>query len=109
MHKHLPLEEGVMDMLIGGYSFIMLLAVVTVIILWKRNRGQSTAFLWIFAHFILLSIGMYFAFKAISFDLEHVQASEEISILLGESGLSWGVSMICLLLGIFRLSKPIKQ
>ncbi|ANB60550.1 hypothetical protein [Anoxybacteroides amylolyticum] len=107
MHKHLPMEEEVMDMLVGGFSFIMFIAVITIVYLWRNNRAQQVAFLWIFCHFFLLSIGVYFAFKAISFNLEHAQASVEISLLLGKAGISWGAGMICLLIGVAKLAnKP---
>lgn len=109
MHEHVPMEEEVMNMLIGGFSIIMFIAVITVIFLWKRNKAQNAAFLWIFVHFISLSIAVYLALKAISFDIHHPMSSEEISLLLGESGALWGASMICLLVGIFKLSKGTKD
>lgn len=105
MHQHLPMEEEVMNMLIGVFSTIMLIAMITVIFLWRRNRAQRAAFLWIFVHFVSFSIAVYLALKAISFDINHPMASEEISLLLGESGALWAGSMICLLVGIFKLSK----
>ncbi|MEW5321498.1 hypothetical protein V2J23_04945 [Geobacillus thermoleovorans] len=104
MPKHLPMEENVMDMLIGGFSVVMLIAVATIVFLWRRNRERG-AFQWILAHFLLLSLAVSFALKAISFDLTHTQASEEISLLLGKAGLAWGVGMGCLLVGVVRLSK----
>jgi hypothetical protein len=109
MYDRLPMEEEVMDMLIGGFSIIMVIAIITIISLWKKNRTQSAAFLWIFIHFIMLSIAVYFALRAISFDLNHPMASEEISILLGKAGVLWGMSMISLLFGISKFSKGIKQ
>ncbi|AST00359.1 hypothetical protein B9L19_14745 [Geobacillus thermocatenulatus] len=105
MHKHLQMEEEVMDLLIGGFSVVMLIATMTVVSLWRKNRTRRLAFYWIFAHFLLLSIAAYFAFRAISFDLTHPQASEEISLLLGKAGLAWGAGMVCLLAGIVKLSR----
>ncbi|KPC98863.1 MULTISPECIES: hypothetical protein [Geobacillus] len=104
MPNHLPMEENVMDMLIGGFSVVMLIAVATIVFLWRRNR-EGRAFLWILAHFLLLSLAVFFALKAISFDLTHVQASEEISLFLGKAGLAWGAGMVCLLAGIVKLSR----
>ncbi|GCD84287.1 hypothetical protein [Parageobacillus thermoglucosidasius] len=109
MHRHLPLEEEVMNMLIGGFSTIMFIAIITVIFLWRRNHAQRAAFLWILVHFVSFSIAVYLALKAISFDINHPMSSEEISLLLGESGVLWGGSMICLLVGIFKLSKVTKD
>ncbi|KYD14520.1 hypothetical protein [Parageobacillus thermoglucosidasius] len=105
MHEHLPLEAEVMNMLIGGFSIIMFVAIITIIFLWRKNRTKSAAFLWIFVHFASLSIAVYLSLKAISFDINHPMASEEISLLLGEAGALWGASMICLLVGIVKLSK----
>ncbi len=82
----------------------MSIVVMTIVYLWRNNRAQQVAFLWIFVIFLAFHWGI-FAFKAISFDLEHAQASVEISLLLGKAGISWGASMICLLIGIRKLTK----
>ncbi|WP_446663202.1 hypothetical protein [Geobacillus sp. CCR] len=105
MHKHLPMEEDVMDLLIGGFSGVMLVAIITVVFLWRKDRPRRSAWHWIFAHFLLFSIAAYFALRAIKFDLTHVQASEEISLLLGKAGMAWGAGMVCLLVGIVKLSR----
>ncbi|KFZ41997.1 hypothetical protein CS060_11395 [Anoxybacillus flavithermus] len=109
MHRHLPLEEEVMNMLIGGFSTVMFITIVMVIFLWRRNQAQRSAFFWIFLHFVSFSIAVYLALKAISFGINHPMSSEEISLLLGESGALWAGSMICLLVGIFKLSKVTKD
>ncbi|GMB10152.1 hypothetical protein [Thermolongibacillus altinsuensis] len=101
----MPMEEELMGMLIGGFSIIMGIAMITIIFLWIKNRKQRIAFFWILTHFITFSISVYVLLKAISFDYHHPMASEEISLLLGQAGVLWGISMICLLFGIFKLSK----
>ncbi|MBB6283442.1 MULTISPECIES: hypothetical protein [Geobacillus] len=105
MLKHLPMEENVMDMLIGGFSVVMLIAVATIVVLWRKNREQRLALVWILAHLLLQALAVFFALKAMSFDLAHVQASEEISLLLGKAGMAWGAGMVCLLAGIVKLSR----
>ena len=42
--------------------------------------------------------------RAMSFDYEHVMASEENSFQIGIAGVNWLFSMVCLMMGIFKFS-----
>ncbi|WPZ19061.1 hypothetical protein UM396_03830 [Geobacillus subterraneus] len=105
MSERLPMEEEVMGLLVGGFSVVMLIAIMTVVFLWRKYRARRSAFLWITAHFLLHAVAAYLAWRIAGFDLTDVQASEEISLLLGQAGVAWGAGMVCLLVGIVKLSK----
>jgi uncharacterized membrane protein len=104
----MPMEQETMGMLSGGFSIVMGIAVIFTIFLWVKNKKQSIAYSWIFMHFVLFSIAIYLSFQTITFDNDHPMAAEEISLRLGLTGVFWFLSVVCLLLGIFKFSKTIK-
>ncbi|MGP4039217.1 hypothetical protein ACTWP4_04810 [Gracilibacillus sp. D59] len=99
----MPLEQEVMGMLIGGFSTVIGITILVTIFLWIRNK--SSGYIWTLLHLILLSVAIYFALKAVNFNYDHPMASEEISLLIGISGFLWAVSMLCLVVALFRFSK----
>ncbi|KQL36048.1 hypothetical protein [Psychrobacillus sp. FJAT-21963] len=100
----MPLEEGVFELLIGGFSVVMGIAILTLLLLWLQKKNNSSAYVWTLLHLILFSVAVYFFLKAISFDYEHVMASEENSFQIGVAGIIWTFSMFCLIIGIFKFS-----
>lgn len=105
----MPLEQEVIGMLTGGFSIVMGIAILTILVLWLKNKNNSSGYVWTLFHFLFFSAAIYFGLKAISFDYNHPMASEEISLQLGISGVIWAISMICLVIGIFNFSKTRKH
>ena len=101
----MPLEEGVIGLLIGGFAIVMGIAILATLLLWLKNRNNSFAYVWTLLHLLLSSVAIFFFLKAISFDYYHPIASEEISLQIGISGVIWALSMLCLLIGILKFSK----
>ena len=101
----MPLEEEVLGILIGGFSIVMGIVILTTLFFCVKNKSKNTGYVWVFFHLVLFSFATYFALKAISFDYNHPMASEEISLQIGLSGVVWAASMICLLIGIYSFSK----
>jgi hypothetical protein len=104
----MPLEQEVFSLLIGGYSIIMGIAFLTILLLWFKSKNNHSAYIWTLLHLLFFSIAIYFSLRAITFDYMHPMASEEISLQMGISGVIWAVSMICLMIGIFNFSKTRK-
>ena len=100
----MPLEEGVFELLIGGFSVVMGIAISALLLLWLQKKNNISAYVWTLLHLILFSVAVYFFLKAISFDYEHVMASEENSFQIGVAGIIWTFSMVCLIIGIFKFS-----
>jgi hypothetical protein len=100
----MPLEEGVVGWLIGGFSIVMGLVLLTLLLLWSKNRKNRSAYAWIVLHLLFFSLAIYFSLKAISFDYQHVMASEENSSQMGIAEIIWALSMVCLVIGIFKFS-----
>lgn len=101
---YMPLEEGVLEVLMIGFSVVMGIAILALLLLWLQKKSNSSAYVWTLLHLLFFSIAAYFFIKALSFDYEHAMASEENSLQLGIAGVIWFFSMVCLLMGIFKFS-----
>ena|SRR5690606_24027940 len=105
----MPLEQEVMGLLIGGFSGIMVISILIILLIWMKNKNHVFGYIWIILHLLLVSVAVYFALNAFAFDYQHPMASEEISLRIGVSGAIWGLSMVCLIIAIFYFSKVKKQ
>ena len=100
----MPMEQETLGLMIGGFSVVVSLMILATLYLWFKNKRNNAAYLSVLSHLVLMSIALFFLIKAISFDFNHPMASEEISLRIGLSGIIWTASMICLVIGLFKLS-----
>lgn len=107
----MPLEQDLLKILIIGFIVIILVMAISTIALWARNKGNNMAYAMISVHLILISIAFYFFMNAITLELDynHPMASEENSLQLGFASVFWTLSMISLLIVIFKFSKEYSQ
>lgn len=101
----MPMEQEMHGLLIGGFSLVVGLMVLATLFLWVRSKNNNIAYASVLAHFLLLSVALYFLFKAVTFNVDHSMASEEISLRVAVSGIIWAASMICLLIGLIKFSR----
>jgi hypothetical protein len=107
----MPMEQETMGMLNGGFSVIMGIAfiVVLVLMLSKKRQPLSVANAFVIGFLVFFTCAISHALKAISFDINHPMASEEISLSLGFAGVLWAISMLFLLVGIIKFSSTQKS
>ncbi|MGP4107894.1 hypothetical protein [Virgibacillus sp. L01] len=105
----MPLEEGVMGLLIAGFVVVMGITILVTVLLWVKNKNNSMGYISTLLHLLLVSFAVNFALKAIAFDYNHAMASEEISFQVGIAGVIWALSMICLAIALFSFSKERKE
>lgn len=100
----MPMEQETMGMLIGGFSIIMGIAFIVVILLMfsKKRKPFRVAYGLVIGFFMFFSWAVSQALNAITFDVNHPMASEEISLRLGIAGVLWAVSMFFLLFGLIN-------
>lgn len=100
------MEQETMGMLIGGFSIIMGIAFIFVLILFYLNKRKSFSLAYgsIIVHLVIFSWAVSQALNAISFDVNHPMASEEISLRLGISGVLWAISMFFLIFELIIFS-----
>jgi uncharacterized membrane protein YczE len=102
----MPMEQETMGMLIGGFSIIMGIAFIVVLVLMfsKQRQHFRMAYGFVIGYFIFFTWAISHGFNAINFDVNHLMASEEISLSLGIAGVLWAISMLFLVMGIIKLS-----
>lgn len=107
------LTMSLMGMLIGGYSIVVGITFIIVLILMcsKKRKLYRMAYWYVIGYLLFFSWAVNQALNTISFDVNHPMASEEISLRLGIAGVLWAVSMLFFLLAIikFSLSKTIED
>jgi hypothetical protein len=102
----MPMEQETMGMLIGGFSIIIGITFIIVLLLLfsKKRKPFRMAYTLVIGFLLFFSWAVSQAINAISFDVNHPMASEEISLRLGISGVLWAISMLFLILGIIKFS-----
>ncbi len=104
---NIPMEAETIPMLIGGFSIVLLLTLICIIVLWSRNKSISYA--WFIAQIIFLILGFKSALKIFDLTVPSSMLSEEISLVIGVSALYWAASMVCMLIGIWQLSSRLRR
>ncbi|WP_102346107.1 hypothetical protein [Bacillus sp. Marseille-P3661] len=102
----MPMEQEVYPMLVWGFSFFMVVSLITVITLRIRNKSYKSAYNLIIAHFVIFSfagIALLNAMKVNS-NTHQSMASEVASMRLGSAGILWAISMMCLLAGLTKFN-----
>ena len=107
----MTLEQDVPNLLIIGFISIILIITISTITLWIRNKENSAAYSMVSLHLLLLSIAFYFFMNVITLELDdnHPMASEENSLQIGIAGVFWALSMLSLLVAIFKFSRKNKS
>ncbi len=102
----MPLEQETIGMLIGGFSIIMGITFFVVLLLFfsKKRKPFRMAYGLVIGYLVFFSWAVGQAFNAISFDVNHPMASEEISLRFGIAGVLWTISMLFLVLGLMKFS-----
>lgn len=101
----MQLEAETLAMLIMAFAVVILISLSVVIMLWVKVR--SKAFGWFLVQIILLAAAFFNFMKLliINASISRAMISEENSLTLGIIGILWACSMLCMLIGIYRLSK----
>lgn len=101
----MPLEQETISLMIGGYSIVMCITILTILLLWYKNKMFRTGYVWTLIHLGLFSAAIYFFLDILNSDYNHPMASEENSLRLGISGVIWALSMCSFLVALLQFSK----
>lgn len=88
--------------LVGGFSLLLIIK------LWISSKDKS--FMWFIAQIIFLCLSFLKFTYSIRMkpEIPQTMLSEENSLALAVSGILWAISMLCMLKGIWNLSKKNK-
>jgi uncharacterized protein len=101
----MPMEAETFAMLTLGFAAVILISVIVIIMLWVKVR--SKAFGWFLVQIVLLCAVFFNFIKLLimNSNIPKAMVSEENSLALGIMGVLWACSMLCMLIGIYWLSK----
>jgi hypothetical protein len=99
---NIPMEAETIPMLISGFGAVIVVTVICILLLRRRNKDFS--YVWFMGQVLFLVLGFNSALKI--FDLKSVPGpmlSEEVSLVIGLSALFWALSMVCMVIGIWKI------
>lgn len=101
----MPMEAETLSMISWGFLIVVSISLLVIIKLWVSSKDKS--FIWFIAQliFLLLSFLRFIYSVRMKPEVPQTMLSEENSLALGVSGILWTISMVCMLKGIWNLSK----
>ncbi|MCZ8521815.1 MULTISPECIES: hypothetical protein [Paenibacillus] len=105
----MTMEEGTLPLLHIGFGTVIALCAFVFIVLWRRTRLGS--YIWFLANLVFLVIGYFFAVDVLKGnpDVHHVMRSEENSWSIGLAGVSWALSVFCMLIGVCEITNRLDR
>ncbi|CAI8747108.1 DUF3593 domain-containing protein [Bacillus pseudomycoides] len=102
---YMPMEQGVREYLVTG-SYLVVIVSLILLIYWFIKYKEKHI-IWFIAHFLTLSLSLFLLITLLigpNFS-NYNMASEEKSLQLALSGITWVVSILFLLKGISEFIK----
>ena len=98
------LEAEVYGIVVVCFSLVILCSLITLaVLLWK---SRHTGILWFGGQTLSLLGAFYFFYRALRFlPGSSPMYSEDQSVNIALAGVLWAVSMVCMLIGIWKLLK----
>lgn len=103
------LFSSLFDPVKSGYFIVIVLTIFLIIFIMLRQKGSKMPYLWLIVHFMILSFSGYLFFDAINpklnLDLSQSMIYDEVSLRINLAGITWVISLICLLISISLFKK----
>ncbi|PFK34056.1 hypothetical protein COI93_17870 [Bacillus cereus] len=101
----MPMEQEIRGYLITGSSLVIIVSLM-LLIYWLIKYKEKNI-IWFIAHFLTLALSLFFLINLLigSNFSNYPMASEENSLQLALSGITWVVSIIFLSKGILKFIK----
>ncbi|MEH7383584.1 hypothetical protein V7138_24205 [Bacillus sp. JJ1533] len=98
------LEAEVYTMLFWGFWSVTFTQFIFLLGFWISRKFDVRSFIYLLIYQVLFCLAGYNLLKAINTNSpETSMASEEASFYIGFAGIAWAISILFLLLGIYRL------
>lgn len=105
INMYMPMEQEIRGYLITGFSLVVIVSLM-LLIYWLIKYKEKNI-IWFIAHFLTLALSLFFLINLLigpNFS-NYPMASEENSLQLALSGITWVVSIIFLSKGILEFIK----
>ncbi len=104
----MALEAEILSLTSWGFYIVGGLSLLVIVKLWISTKDKS--FIWFIAQlvFLFLSFLKFTYLVRLKPEIPQSMLSEENSLALGVSGILWAISMFCMLIGVWNLSRKNK-
>jgi hypothetical protein len=107
------LPKGLLESLIepikNGFFIVIAVTILLLIFMLLKQKSRKSPYVWLIIHFVILSLSGYLFFNTIIPpiypELPQSLIYDEVRIRLSFVGITWIISLICLLIGIRRFQK----
>lgn len=101
-NKYIPMEAETLSMLKSGFIIVIVIVAICIITMLIKYRNKSL--LWFAFQLIFISFGFKFVLDVLNNNVTaNDMLSEETSLSIGLSALFWAISMVFMVIGIWRL------
>ncbi|HEY4553634.1 MAG TPA: hypothetical protein VIG80_10595 [Bacillaceae bacterium] len=102
----MPIEQETFGMMIYGFLLIMGISLLIVLlqIFSKKRNNKLSGYVWMLGHLIFITVTFICLLETFRFDAGHPMASEEVSLRLGITGVSWAISMVFFIAAVLAFS-----
>ena len=99
------LESEVYGLLIWSFVVIIVISVSLLAVMYFKTRNK--AIFWFGGQTAFLSLAFYWFYRCITNlpNEVNVMHTENQSVLIGLAGVSWAISMLLMLVGIYKLTR----
>jgi predicted membrane channel-forming protein YqfA (hemolysin III family) len=103
------LLEPLFEPIKNGFFIVMAVTILLLIFMLLKQKSSKSRYVWIIVHFVIFSLSGYLFFNTIIpptiKELPQSIIYDEVRIRLSLVGITWIISMICLLIGIRRFQE----
>jgi hypothetical protein len=98
------MEAETIPMLITGFAAVMALTILFLVFQWIRKR--NSAYGWFIGQSAFLCLSFVYVLKVLEKKYaETSMVSEDVSLSIGIAALTWAISMMLMLTGIWKLNR----
>lgn len=103
------LFEPLFEPIKSGFFIVIAIIILSLVFMMLKQKSSKKPYVWLFIHFIIVSFSGHLFFDAINpASIPEVPQSmiyDKVSLYFKFAGITWIISLICLLIGISQFQK----
>ncbi|WP_112180376.1 hypothetical protein [Paraliobacillus zengyii] len=107
------LFEPLFEPIKSGFFIVIAVTTLLLIFMMLKQKNSKSPYVWLIIHFVVLALSGYLFFNTISPptipELPQSIIYDEVRIRLSFVGITWIISLICLLIGIRKFQKQAEE
>lgn len=107
------LLESIIEPIKNGFFIVIAVTILLLVFMMYKQKSNKKPYIWLIIHFIILTLSGYLFYDVIIPpsipELPQSVIYDEVKIRLSFVGITWIISLICLIIGISQFQKRIKD